>query len=194
MDDLEPAKRLRRAKARLAADPFDREWAMEVLEAERHLARSEGRPWAEVLDLGLIWDAVAPTPHLITDGHRATVLCHMAGPERPVLEIELSGSVSLRMGHPNDEAIRGHPLSGSGLQLHQAHRVHGSPWLEEHIRMNAVHPLHDDAVWRQLAHYVLVFHGEMVEALADSVSVRPVHGSLAQNLGRRASSFGAKHG
>jgi hypothetical protein len=58
--------------------------------------------------------------------------------------------------------------------FHQAHEIHNSTWLEEHIQINSVHPYHSDEPWRRLHHCLLAFHDEMFEALADTVEGRVV--------------------
>lgn len=82
------------------------------------------------------------------------------------------------MGAPNDEALHGHPLHGRGLVADEAHEVHNSAWLEEHIRVNSVHPAHRDDAWRKLRHIVLAFHDETVEVLCREISARAVQGNV----------------
>ena len=53
-----------------------------------------------------------------------------------------------------------------------------SAWIEEAIRVNSVHPQHSDAPFRQLHHYALLFHDEMVEALAWGIDARLVKGTM----------------
>ena len=48
--------------------------------------------------------------------------------------------------------------------------------------MNSVHPLHSEAPFRELHHYVLLFHDEMLEALADGIEARPARGTLQEIL------------
>jgi hypothetical protein len=168
----------------------------EMLAAERVLAASQGEQYAEVLDLGFRWDIGAPLPHLLCNGSRAFVVCFAERPDQsfdgtsveivsPDDErtdwfgiIELWGCASVRLGAPNDEAIEGHPLEGKGLAGYVAHEVRNSAWLEEHIRINSVHPNHSDEIWRARRHYFLMFHDEMFEAIADGIQGRVVHSSL----------------
>jgi hypothetical protein len=42
-------------------------------------------------------------------------------------------------------ASRHRGLHGKGLRFYAAHEVRNSLWLEEHIRVNSVHPQHSDA-------------------------------------------------
>ena len=178
--------------------------ARRVRVAERALAASRGAPYAEVIDVGALWDTGAPLPHLVSNGDRAILVCRGATVDpswdgswsRMVtaadsvaelfLVMQFWGCASVRFGAPNDEALNGHALFGSGLQLYRAHEVRNSAWLEEHIAVNAVHPSHDEARWRTLNHFVLTFHDETFEALCRGMSVKTVEGTLADLLSSAA--------
>lgn len=169
------------------------------LQAERELAAARGERYAQVIDIGPRWDTGAPLPHLISNGSRAFVVCladqpdpHWDGTYVTVVSpddthpslfavIELWGYAEVRVGGPNDEAIAGHPLHGKGLAGYRAHEVVNSAWIEDAIRVNSVHPHHSDAPFRQL-HHVLLFHDEMLEALADGIETRLTQGTMREIL------------
>lgn len=62
-----------------------------------------------------------------------------------------------------------------------------SVWIEERIKVNSVHPNHSEAPFRQLHHYVLLFHDEMLEVLARGIESRPVKGTTRDILADLAS-------
>jgi hypothetical protein len=170
------------------------------LAAERDLAAARGEQYAQVIDIGPLWDSGAPLPHLISDGSRAFVACRTglrhpgwdgtypamvsADDERPSLftVIEIWGCAQVRFGGPNDEAITGHPLYGKGLDAYRAHEVFNSRWIEDAIAVNSVHPYHSDARFRELHHYAFLFHDEMLEALALGAESRLAKGTLREVL------------
>jgi hypothetical protein len=170
------------------------------LQAERELAAARGEQYAQVIDFGPRWDTGAPLPHLISNGSRAFIVCHADQPDphwdgtyvtvvSPAdthtslfLVIELWGCAEIRFGGPNDEAIAGHPLHGKGLHGYRAHEVINSAWIEDAIRVNSVHPHHSDAPFRRLHHYVLLFHDEVLEALADGIEARLTEGTMREIL------------
>jgi hypothetical protein len=182
----------------------------ELHQAERELARQRGEQYAEVIDIGGLWDVGAPMPHVIAGSHSAfivtfardvdpdwdgtsvTVRSPSAEDAEPLLVIEIARCHDIRFGGPNDEAIHGHPLHGRGLVGFQANEVHNSEWLASAIQVNSVHPYHSDAPFRRLHHYVLPFHDETVEALGESISVTQVLGSMLDvlvELARRMTSL-----
>jgi len=58
--------------------------------------------------------------------------------------------------------------------------VFNSRWIEEAIKVNSVHPRYSDAPFRRLHHYALLFHDEMLEALALDVESRLVNGTMRE--------------
>mgnify|MGYP000530613054 CR=1 FL=1 len=200
---LRSARReLRQARAELAkisySDPTWHTALARVLAGERSLAAVRGEEYAEVIDLGAVWDVGAPLPHVVASGLRAAVICRAAvhdptwdgtaerivspsdAEEADLIRIDIAGYESVRIGAPNDEALHGHPLHGRGLVAYRAHEVHNSAWLEEHIRVNSVHSAHRDEAWRQLRHILLAFHDEMVEVLCREITAHLVKGTLSR--------------
>jgi hypothetical protein len=177
------------------------------LQAERDLAAERGEQYAKVIDIGARWDIGAPLPHLVSNRSRVFVVCLASVPDpdwdgtyvrvvspaeahpSPFVVIEMWGCTEIRFGGPNDEAIHGHPLHGRGPQGYRAHEVVNSAWIEEAIKVNSVHPHHSDAPFRQLHHYALLFHDEMLEALADGIESRLVTGTMTSILHDLASSL-----
>jgi hypothetical protein len=51
-------------------------------QAERDLPAARGEQYAEVLDIGPLWDTGAPLPHLISNGSRPFIVC-LAGQPGP---------------------------------------------------------------------------------------------------------------
>jgi hypothetical protein len=166
-------------------------------------------PKAVEIDLGVRWDVGAPLPHLVSNGSTAVLIAHSREPDpdwdgtyvkvvspsdpEPDWFVVLTfvGCASVRFGSPNDEALHGHPLADHGLSAYRAHKVVNSPWLEEHIRVNSVHPHHSEARWRELTHFFLVFHDETFEALARTVRAEHRAGTLPGLLAEATRRFTA---
>jgi hypothetical protein len=71
----------------------------------------------------------------------------------------------LRYGGPNDEARGGHPLAKCGLGFYGLYQVEGSPWLQEVIVANRVHPSHSDEMFADKRHYIVCFKDVMLEVI-----------------------------
>ena len=74
-----------------------------------------------------------------------------------------------KYGGPNDEARGGHPLSAHGLGFYGLYEVKNSPWLEELMRANRVHPKHQDSLYSGRKHYVACFKDRMLEVVCSQI-------------------------
>jgi hypothetical protein len=169
----------------------------EVLAAERSLAESRHEQWAEALDLGVVWDAGAPIPHIVSNGMTTVLTCRASDPHpdwdgtnpRVIspdstesskhLQFTFSGCASIRFGRPGDETMSGHPLWGRGLTFYNAHLVHNSAWIAELDATDSVHARPVTLAERGAKHYVFTFHDETFEAVARAVEVEQLVGTFS---------------
>lgn len=195
---------VRQARKRLAQDYGSRDAWERLHEADRELAAARQQAWAEPLDLGVVWDSGAPLPHVVSNGSKAVLVCRATGTNpnwdgtcvavvspsdqtpAKMLEFTFTGCHAVKIGGPNDEALHGHPLYNSGLDGYQPHVIHNSEWIRAQEAINSVHPAHKGRWHERLNHYFFVFHDEMFEALAQSVSVRSVRATMGECLSRAA--------
>lgn len=127
------------------------------------------------------WDPGAPMPCLLT-GMRTFLVYYLRGDD-PVFDrlnpgepgwdqeygvgvVEFRHVVAIKMGSPNDEVLRGHPLYGYGLEGYGAQVVSNSPWISELADVNRVHPQFRQENWAPARHYLLPFHDETAECVA----------------------------
>lgn len=162
---------------------------------------SDGLPYAEEIDIGVRWSGGAPMPVLI-DGRRTIVAFYLHQPHpdfdgtnprpRNVLGdhgvgiVEFVGSSAVRIGAPNDEVLRGHPLWGRGLSFCSAHVVHNSAWIQELTDINSVHPRFRAERWASRTHYLFTFKHETLECVADGIEVTTDDTTMAEVVGRMA--------
>jgi hypothetical protein len=150
------------------------------------------------------WDKGAPQPHVIAAAGHALVVFYQAVPDPgwdgtsvQIVEpgsaapaalglIEFTNVHSVEFGGPNDEAIEGHPLYGRGLTAYSAHEVVRSQWIEQEERINSVHRLHRGGWHEWLNHYVLCFHDDMMECLAEGWRGESLECSVSEALQRAA--------
>jgi hypothetical protein len=159
-----------------------------LLEAERALAEARDEEHAVPCAGFPPWDVGAPLPHLFTERRNATLVYLTREPDPTwdgttarmvnsqelhlVAVVRFHLVVSVRIGTPNDEVLRGHPLSGKGLSAHEPLVVMRSSWLSELRRINAVHSGYNPASWERFRHYLLPFHDEAFECVAESFTAR----------------------
>jgi hypothetical protein len=92
--------------------------------------------------------------------------------------VEFTGAYLTTFGGLNDEAIEGHPLSGRGLAPYQAHIVHNSAWIAQAEHANSVHARHRGGWHERYNHYVLCFHDETFECIAQAWHAESLHCSM----------------
>lgn len=200
--DLERA--VKRAQKRLAQDYGSIDAWANLHSAERQLAAARHQAWAEPLDLGVMWDAGAPLPHVVSNGSSALLVCHAAVVDphwdgtyvnvvsptdqtpTDMLEFTFAGCHAVKIGGPNDEALHGHPLYSRGLDGYRPYLIYNSEWIAEQDAISTVHERHLGGRHERLNHYFFVFHDEVFEALAQSVSVRAIRATLAECLASAA--------
>jgi hypothetical protein len=172
------------------------------LELERSTAAELGWPYAQPVELGVKWDTGAPMPVLLA-GLRTFVAFYLSirdprfdrldiGRPDPLTDhgigiVEFKQVTSVKIGSPNDEVLHGHPLWGSGLEYYRAHEVRNSPWITELMTVNRVHERFDESRWSGKHHFILTFHDETLECVAQMTVTRTAPGATMPEVIARLS-------
>jgi hypothetical protein len=172
----------------------------ELLATERELALAKHEETALSCEWEVPWSGGAPLPHVVSSGQKAFLVYLMSKPDPnwdgtyitivdaassssfPLALVEFVGCYAFKFGGPNDEVFHGHPLSGKGLGGYRAYLIANSQWLAELERINSVHDAYDPSYWRELKHYMLLFHDEMFECIAASHKIELHKGTFEQVL------------
>lgn len=131
----------------------------------------------EVVELDVPWipDPGAPTPRLAAvEGHCRVIYrpASVAPTEMPLAVLEFLGCEAVKFGHPNDEALPGHPLYAKGLRYYSVLEVLESSWSAELHEHNLV-PFPHSTSWRgDRRHFVVTFHDSTLECLATAIRGR----------------------
>ena len=156
---------------------------------ERSTAAELGLPYAQRVDLEVMWDADTPMPVLLT-GLRTFVVFYLVRDQQAdqgIGVVEFKRMTSIKIGSPNDEILRGHPLWGSGLELYSAHEVKHSPWITELMDVEHAHERFDESQWNGCHHYILTFHDETLECVAKWTVTRTAPGATMTEVLARLS-------
>lgn len=156
--------------------------------------------FARVLDWKPKWDTGAPTPQVFSnglktflvyliseldpnwDGTYVTEIDNTSDKEYPLALVEFSGH-TFRFGIANDEVFSGLPLWKKGLQSYSAHIVENSTWINEIKRINKVHPYYNENMWTDKKHFLLLFHDEIFEVIAEGYKIE-THKLTFEQLGQ----------
>ncbi len=134
-------------------------------------------PWIA----GVRWEPNAPAAVLIaTDAGLAALALrpHPADTDHNCVVVVWSGTQEAVMGAPNDEALPGHRLYERGLaELTWAGIVEHSERIARLEQASRIHPRHDAARFSRLHHYILPLKEDVVEVIAETVTVQRQPGS-----------------
>lgn len=195
IEDLKRRLEAAVAAQRAASTPFDLERvhaaAEERLHAERALAHAEGRQVADACSWEAPWEVGAPCPFVFAGDVGDVRVAYYTPdswrpPEPPDGDGEVVAVVSFHrclahsFGPPNDEALSGHPLYGSGLRPYGAHVVARSSWIAELERRNRVHSAHKAEHFQKYRHYILCFHDSTFECVAEGHRTQLLRGTPSQ--------------
>jgi hypothetical protein len=160
-----------------------------LLEAERALAAAQNEPHAVPIEFPVQLDTGAPLPYLLQNDYRTFLVFFLrdVDPEwdgtyvnirradnpspSNLAVVEFKRCICTKMGTPNDEVFRGHPLTGKGFQGYCPLQVKNSPWIKELEAINSIHRGYKPESWRNLNHYIFGFHDSTFECVAESFVV-----------------------
>ena len=169
---------------------------------ERSSAAELGLPYAQRVDLGIKWDADTPKPVLLSSLRTFVVfylsvhdpVARRTDPrlrdpqaDHDIGVVEFKRVTSIKIGSPNREVLREHPLWGSGLEFYSAHEVENSPWIAELAEVDRAHERFDESQWDGHRHYVLTFHDETLECVAKWTVTRTAPGATMPEVLTRLS-------
>ncbi len=123
---------------------------------------------ARVIDWEPKWSAGATSPVVLASDNGLVLVYNVAlEEEESVGVVTFKHARAHRFSGINDEVLSGHPLYGKGLEFYGAHEVVGSSWIEELRSVHSVHHLYDASRWNSIKHYLLCFHDDTLEVLAE---------------------------
>lgn len=129
------------------------------------------------------WSAGDTCPVVLASGRSLTLLYNVALEEEDgVGVVTFHRERAHRFSGVNDEVLSGHPLYGKGLEFYGAHEVDDSSWLKELQTVHSVHARYDPTRWNSVKHYVLCFHDDMLEVLAEGVTIEKRSGTVKEVL------------
>ena len=114
-------------------------------------------------------DTGAPCPAIHSDEHRLLCAYYVSEEEVPVGKVAIlrfDGVLQFRLGYPNDEALRGHPLAKHGLENYHAYFVENSHLIAEIENQNRLHRAFRPGMYGRFRHWIVTFHDETLEVVA----------------------------
>ncbi len=76
-----------------------------------------------------------------------------------------------KFGSPNDEVLHGHPYYRLGLKPYSFFELKNSDWIKKLMKINSVHRQFNKERWKNDKHFILTFHDETFECIADGYEI-----------------------
>ncbi|RKP57939.1 hypothetical protein D7Z26_00020 [Cohnella endophytica] len=151
------------------------------------------------------WDVGAPIPHVISSGHQTYLLYYIEEESQdwdgtsvtvidpnsnevlPIAVVKFNGCYAYKFGGANDEVMSGHPLYKKGLKFYSAHKVINSNWIKAEEKINSIHAYYKPERWKERIHYLLLFHDELFECIADGFEITVFRESFSSVLSKTLS-------
>jgi len=145
--------------------------------------------YARVISWDPSWNLGAPCPQLFSNGYKTYLIYYINEPDPawdgsyttminpgednvyPLALVEFIHPHSHRFGIVNDEAAHGHPLYEKGLETYAAHIIENSSWISELKKIHRVHHRYSELHWSKRNHFLLFFHDEILEVIADDYKI-----------------------
>jgi hypothetical protein len=161
--------------------------------------------FARVIEWTPHWDKGAPMPQVFSNANKTLLIYLINEPNPnwdgtylniidnssetiyPLALVEFSGH-TFRFGIANEEVFSGLPLWVKGLESYSAHIIENSTWINELKNINKVHPYYNEDRWKDLKHFVLLFHDEIFEVIATDYKIeifKTTFGQLGTEVVRR---------
>ena len=81
-------------------------------------------------------------------------------------------------GLPSNETIQGHPYSKLGMKSFTFYELKNSPVIKELQEIEKIHPYYNSEKWKKYKHFIITFHDNMFECIAQDFEIRQKDTSL----------------
>ncbi len=79
--------------------------------------------------------------------------------------------IKYTFGMPGNETIQGHPYSKLGIKSYSFYELKNSDFIKELQNIDKIHPYYNQEKWYKYKHYILTFHDNMFECIAQGFTI-----------------------
>jgi hypothetical protein len=135
----------------------------------------------------------APEPIVIADCGVLTLSFYIESDNEKTITLIFRRYSYFRLGVPGNETLSGHPYSIIGLKSHSFYELKHSDLIENLKKISSIHPKYDANVWLNDRHYILTFHDNMFECIAQEFEIREENTSLYNQAAVMLNKLSVKH-
>ena len=119
-------------------------------------------------------DYGAPSPTIISNDNKLFIIFYSAEAVRndEIVVVSFKFCTTYRFGSPSNETIQGHPYYALGLRSGGFYELKNSDLIKQLQSVASIHPNHNAARWQKCRHFILTFHDNMFECVAEDFEVR----------------------
>lgn len=99
-----------------------------------------------------------------------------------VISIVFNRCLKYTFGIPDNETIHGHPYWKLGMKSYAFYELKDSDLIKELQQMSRVHPYYNPKKWENYKHYVITFHDNMLECIAEGFKVEKAESSMHEQV------------
>lgn len=99
-----------------------------------------------------------------------------------ILALKFKRYLKYTFGIPGNETIHGHPYSKLGMQSCSFYELTNSDLIQSLKDIEKVHAYYDPKNWEMYKHYILTFHDNMFECIAQGFEIREENTSIHNQL------------
>ena len=110
-----------------------------------------------------------------------------------IFALKFTGYLKYIFGIPGDETIYGHPYSKLGMQSYSFYELRNSDLIKSLQDIEKVHPEYNAERWKMYKHYILTFHDNMFECIAQGFEIKEENTSLYNQASVMLNELSVKH-
>ncbi|SFB86217.1 hypothetical protein SAMN05421780_101798 [Flexibacter flexilis DSM 6793] len=95
-----------------------------------------------------------------------------------IFALKFKAFLKYTFGLPGDETIQGHPYSKLGMKSYSFYELRNSDLIKSLQDIEKIHPNYNPEKWKMYKHYILTFHDNMFECIAQDFEIREENTSL----------------
>lgn len=110
-----------------------------------------------------------------------------------IFALKFKAYLKYTFGLPDNETIHGHPYSKLGMESFSFYELKNSNLIKELQEIQKVHEYYNPLKWETYKHYILTFHDNMFECIAQDFEVRSENISLYHQATIMLNELSIKH-
>ena len=88
-----------------------------------------------------------------------------------IFSLKFKSFLKYTFGMPGNETIQGHPYAKLGMRSYSFYELKDSDLIKSLQDIDRFHPYYDGRKWKKYKHYIITFHDNMFECIAQDFSL-----------------------